>query len=110
VAGVGAVWQVILILFAVGLALTPLQAMVQTVVQTAAGDATRGRVVSVLQASISTASVASMAIGGVLGTVIGIRAVYLVAGGVVLGAAGLSVLMFRGESGRPVRAVAHAEG
>ena len=110
VAGVGAVWQVILILFAVGLALTPLQAMVQTVVQTAAGDATRGRVVSVLQASISTASVASMAIGGVLGTVIGIRAVYIVAGGVVLGAAGLSVLMFRGESGRPVRAAVAAEG
>jgi MFS family permease len=110
VAGVSAVWQVILILFAVGMALTPLQAMVQTVVQTAAGDATRGRVVSVLQASISTASVASMAIGGVLGTVIGIRAVYLVAGGIVLAAAALSVLMFRGESGRPVRAAAPAEG
>ena len=110
VAGVGAVWQVILILFAFGMALTPLQAMVQTVVQTAAGDTTRGRVVSVLQASISTASVASMAIGGVLGTVIGIRAVYLVAGGVVLAAAGLSMLMFRGESGRPVRVAAPAEG
>jgi MFS transporter, DHA3 family, macrolide efflux protein len=110
VAGVNAVWQVILILFAVGMALTPLQAMVQTVVQTAAGDATRGRVVSVLQASISTASVASMAIGGVLGTVIGIRAVYLVAGGIVLAAAALSMLMFRGESGRPVRAAVAAEG
>jgi predicted MFS family arabinose efflux permease len=71
-------------------------------VQTAAGDTTRGRVVSVLQASISTASVASMAIGGVLGSVIGIRAVYLVAAGVVIAAAGLSVLLFRGESGRPV--------
>ena len=108
VAGVNAVWQVILILFAVGVALTPLQAMVQTIVQTAAGDATRGRVVSVLQASISTASVASMAIGGVLGAVIGIRAVYLVAAGVVLAAAGLSVLLFRGESGRPVQAAAPA--
>jgi MFS family permease len=100
VAGVTAVWQVILILFAVGLALTPLQAMVQTVVQTAAGDVTRGRVVSLLQASISTASVASMAIGGVLGDVIGIRSVYLVAAGIVLAASGLSVLLFRGETGR----------
>ena len=54
VAGISAVWQVVLVLLAVGLALTPLQAMVQTVVQTAAGDATRGRVVAVLQASIST--------------------------------------------------------
>jgi MFS transporter, DHA3 family, macrolide efflux protein len=100
VAGVTAVWQVILILFAVGLALTPFQAMVQTVVQTAAGDVTRGRVVSLLQASISTASVASMAIGGVLGDVIGIRSVYLVAAGIVLAASGLSVLLFRGETGR----------
>jgi MFS family permease len=100
VAGVTAVWQVVLALFAVGLALTPLQAMVQTVVQTAAGDATRGRVVSLLQASISTASVASMAIGGVLGDVIGIRPVYLMAAGIVLGASGLSVLLFRGETGR----------
>jgi MFS family permease len=110
VAGISAVWQVVLVLLAVGLALTPLQAMVQTVVQTAAGDTTRGRVVAVLQASISTASVASMAIGGILGDAIGIRAVYLVAAGVVIGAAGLSVLMFRGESGRPVAAAAPAEG
>jgi MFS transporter, DHA3 family, macrolide efflux protein len=100
VAGVTAVWQVVLILFAVGFALTPLQAMVQTVVQTAAGDATRGRVVSLLQASISTASVASMAIGGVLGDVFGIRPVYLVAAGIVLAASGLSVVLFRGETGR----------
>jgi predicted MFS family arabinose efflux permease len=80
--------------------LTPLQAMVQTVVQTAASDVTRGRVVSLLQASISTASVASMAIGGVLGDVIGIRPVYLIAAGIVLAASGLSVLLFRGETGR----------
>ena len=51
-----------------------------------------------------------MAIGGILGDAIGIRAVYLVAAGVVIGAAGLSVLMFRGESGRPVAAAAPAEG
>jgi MFS family permease len=95
-AGVTAVWQVVVILFAVGLALTPLQAMLQTIVQTTAGDATRGRVVSLLQASLSTASVASMAIGGVLGDIVGIRAVYLAAAGIVLGAAALSILLFRG--------------
>jgi MFS family permease len=108
-AGVNAVWQVAIILFAVGLSVTPLQAMLQTLVQTAAADATRGRVVSLLQASLSTASVASMAIGGVLGDLIGIRPVYLVAAGIVLAAAGLSVYLFRGESGRPVRAATPAE-
>jgi predicted MFS family arabinose efflux permease len=109
-AGVGAVWQVVLILFAVGLMVTPLQAMLQTVVQTTAGDATRGRVVSLLQASLSTASVASMAIGGVLGDLIGIRQVYLAAGVVVLAAAGVAWVMFRGLSGRQLAPVGTAVG
>ena len=108
-AGVGAVWQVMLILLAVGLLVTPLQAMLQTMVQTSAGDATRGRVVSVLQASMSTASVASMAIGGILGDLIGIRLVFLAAGIVVVLAAGVSFLMFRGVSGRPAPAAARAQ-
>ncbi len=99
--GVSAVWHVLLILLAVGLFVTPLQAMVQTLVQTAAGDATRGRVVSIVQASMSTASVTSMAIGGVLGDLIGIRSVFLAAGGFVLVAAAVSWVMFRGVSGRP---------
>jgi MFS transporter, DHA3 family, macrolide efflux protein len=100
-AGVSAVWQVILLLFVVGWMVTPLQAMLQTIVQTTATDATRGRVVSLLQASLSTASVASMAIGGVLGDVIGIRSVYLAAAGIVLLAAVISLLLFRGVSGQP---------
>ena len=101
VSGVGDIWQVMLILLAVGLFVTPLQAMVQTIVQTSTRDATRGRVVSVVQAAMSTASVTSMAIAGVLGDLIDIRAVFLVAGLVVVLAAGVSAVMFRGESGRP---------
>jgi hypothetical protein len=42
-----------------------------------------------------------MAIGGVLGDVIGIRNVFLAAGIVVVLAAGVSALMFRRVSGRP---------
>jgi MFS transporter, DHA3 family, macrolide efflux protein len=99
-AGVSEVWQVIIILFGAGLMVTPLQAMLQTIVQTSGTDATRGRIVSLLQASLSTASVASMAIGGVLGDVIGIRMVFLGAAGVVVVAAGVAFLMFRGEAGR----------
>jgi MFS transporter, DHA3 family, macrolide efflux protein len=103
-AGVSAVWQVLILLFVVGWMITPLQAMLQTIVQTTATDATRGRVVSLLQASLSTASVASMAIGGVLGDLIGIRSVYLAAAVIVLVAAGISFLLFRGVSGRPAAA------
>jgi MFS family permease len=107
--GVGAVWQVLVILLLVGLCVTPLQAMIQTMVQTTAADASRGRVVSIIQASMSTASVASMAIGGIFGDLIGIRGVFLAAGVIVLGAAAISWAMFRGVSGRPVPSPAAVE-
>ena len=103
-AGVSSVWQVLVILVAVGLFVTPLQAMVQTLVQTSAGDATRGRVVSLLQAATSTASVTSMAIGGVMADLTSVRTVFLAAGVVVLMAAGVAVVMFRGVR-RPERAI-----
>jgi len=92
------------ILVLVGLFVTPLQAMIQTLVQTSTPDASRGRVVSLIQASMSTASVASMAIGGVLASVIGVREVFFAAGVITLVAAGISFVMFRGVSGRPVPA------
>jgi predicted MFS family arabinose efflux permease len=47
---------------------------------------------------MSTASVASLAVGGVLGDLLGVRSVFLVAGGFVLAAAAVSWVMFRGAS------------
>lgn len=95
-AGVTAVWQVLAVLFIIGWLVTPIHATLQTIVQTSAADAMRGRVTSLLQASTSTASVASMAIGGVLGDLIGIRMVYLGAAAIVVMASGVAFLMFRG--------------
>ena len=103
---VTAVWQVMAILLVVGLFVTPLQAMAQTLVQTSTADATRGRVVALLQAAMSTASVASMAIGGILADVLGVRAVYVAAGVMAVAAAGLSWLMFRGARPQPAERVA----
>lgn len=108
-AGVTAVWQVLVVLFVVGWMVTPLQAMLQTIVQTAATDATRGRVVALLQASLATASVTSMAVGGVLGDLIGIRTVYLVAAGIVLAASLVAFLLFRGAATRPLAAAVATE-
>ncbi len=104
--GAAQVWQVLLILLVVGMCVTPLQAMVQTMVQTSVDDATRGRVVSIVHAAISTATVTSMAVGGVLGDLIGIRSVFLAASLFVLVAAAVSWVMFRGISGRPERSAA----
>jgi hypothetical protein len=50
-----------------------------------------------------------MAVGGVLGDLIGIRAVYLAAAIIVVGAAGIAFLLFRGAGGRPVAATVNAE-
>ena len=58
------VWQVVLLLFGIGWFITPLQASVVTIMQTNVPDAARGRVMATLQAAMSGASVASMALAG----------------------------------------------
>lgn len=83
------------------LILTPLQAMLSTVLQTQTADAARGRVASLLSASVSTASVVSMAVGGVLGEVIGVRGVFVASGGVVLLASLIALFLFRGVRREP---------
>lgn len=98
-AGATAIWHVLAILVLVGLFVTPVQAVIQTLVQTAVVDASRGRVVSVVQATMSTASVASMALGGIFGDLIGIRGVFIAAGVLTVGASVLSHVLFRGTTG-----------
>jgi MFS family permease len=104
--GVDAVWQMLLLLFLVGLILTPLQAMVSTVLQTQTADAARGRVASLMSASVSTASVVSMAVGGVLGDVIGVRWVFVVAGAVAVLASLIALLLFRSVHREPTAVAA----
>lgn len=110
ISGATAIWQVMAALVVVGIFVTPLQAMAQTLVQTATDDASRGRVVSLVQAAMSTASVTSMAVGGVAGELFGIRLVFLGAGGLAVAAAGLSWLMFRGAPRPAVAAPATVAG
>lgn len=94
--GVTEVWQVIVLLFAVGWLVTPLQAAVTTIVQTEAAAHVRGRVAALLSTTFSTASVVSMALAGVFGDLIGVRNVFL-ASAVVVGLAALAALiLFRG--------------
>jgi MFS transporter, DHA3 family, macrolide efflux protein len=99
VAGVTAVWQVAVLLFTVGWFITPLQASLITIVQTAASDSHRGRVVATLNAVMSAASVVSMALAGVFADLIGVRVAFLLAGSVVGVAAIAAAALFRGTSG-----------
>ena len=92
---VTAVWQVALLLFAIGWFITPLQASVVTIMQTNVPDAARGRVMATLQASMSGASVASMALAGAFGDVLGIREVFFVGAAIVIGGGILAGVLYR---------------
>jgi MFS family permease len=98
VAGVTSVWQVVGLLFIVGWFITPLEAAIGTIIQTATRDAERGRVAATVHAVMSAASVLSMALAGVFGDLLTIRTVFILAGVVVGIAALVAWLMFRGVS------------
>lgn len=90
------VWHVIVLLFGIGWFVTPLQASIVTIMQTNVPDAARGRVMSTMQASMSGASVASMALAGAFGDLLGIREVFFLAAAIVIGGGIVSALLYRG--------------
>ena len=99
---VTAIWQVLLLMFLVGWFVSPLQASVVTLLQTNVVDAERGRIMSVLNAAMSAATVLSMAFAGIAGDVVGVRNVFFLAGAIVAVGAVISLIGFRGTQPRPV--------
>jgi MFS transporter, DHA3 family, macrolide efflux protein len=91
------IWHVLPMLFVVGAIVTPVQAAVATLAQTSVADEVRGRVGASLNALISTASLISMALAGVLGDLIGVRNVFLVAGGIGICAGLAAAGVFRSQ-------------
>ena len=73
-------WQ-----FLGGLALTPMQAALDTIMQLAVPDLKRGRVGSAMNAAYSTAGIVSMALAALFGDRVGLGAVFLIVGVFVLG-------------------------
>lgn len=108
-AGVTAVWQVILLLFAVGWLVTPLQAALTTIIQTETADHMRGRVAALVSTVTTTASVVSMAIAGIFGDLIGVRGVFVGSAAVIALAAVSAFLLFRGQD-RAAKAAPVADG
>jgi MFS family permease len=95
-AGVTEIWQVIVLLFAVGWLVTPLQAALTTIIQSEAAENVRGRVAALLSTTTTTASVLSMALAGIFGDLVGVRGVFLGGATVVACAAVVSFVLFRG--------------
>ncbi len=89
-------WAVLLIMFAVGWFVMPVQATTMTIVQQATTDATRGRVAGALNAAIQAASIGSMAVAGIVAEATGIRVVFALGAAVAALAAVLSWALFRG--------------
>lgn len=100
------VWQVLAVLFAVGLFIAPTQAGVSTLSQTLIEDKMRGRVGGALSAVVSAANVASMGLAGVAAAALGVRNVFVVAGVICSLAGILAWLMLRdvGEHAEDVAA------
>ena len=94
-AGVTALWQVLVLLFLVGWLVSPLSAAASTILQSSVADTARGRVGAALNAVTSAASIASMAAAGLLAAVIGIQAVFLVAGALSALSALTAFVLFR---------------
>jgi len=95
---VTSVVQVMILLFAIGWFITPLQASVVTLMQTGVPDGARGRVMSTLQASMAGASIASMALAGAFGDLLGIREVFFLSAAIVVGGGLLSAVLYRGTA------------
>ncbi|MCL4559466.1 MAG: MFS transporter [Chloroflexi bacterium] len=80
-------------IFGVGLFMSPIQAASATLLQQNVPAEKRGRAAGALSTVMSLAAVLSMAYGGVLGGIAGIRLVFFISGGIILMAGVLSAFM-----------------
>lgn len=91
------VWHVLPILFVIGLVVTPLNAAVATIVQTAVSDDVRGRISAALGAIVQAAMLISMFATGAVAAAIGVRNVFIVSGIIVVTAGIIAGWIFRSQ-------------
>lgn len=90
----GGVVTLTLLMLAVGLAVAPVQASASTIMQREAPPRLLGRAASALSAGATGAQVGSLAVAGALASVLGVRTVFVLSGGVVVGAGLVSLVLF----------------
>lgn len=88
-------WQLMLVFFAAGWFVPPIQASAITLLQTTVPAELRARAQSAFATLVSGASVASMAFAGTAAAVSGVRAVFIGAGVIVASAGFAALLAFR---------------
>ncbi len=97
------VWQLVIVLFAVGWFVAPLQASLMTILQVGVADKMRGRAGAALNTASQSANVLSMAASGVLADVMGVRGVFVLGGAFIVVAGLASSLIFSGQRFRGER-------
>jgi len=95
-AGVTQIWHLFPILFAIGLVVTPLNASIATIMQTAVSNEILGRVSGALNAVIQTSSLISMFFAGFVAALVGVRNVFIISGFIIVIAGLASNWVFRG--------------
>lgn len=92
-----AMWMVLVCLFLLGLFLTPVQTAAATLLQGSVSNELRGRANAALNTVMTTASVISMGLSGLLGDAIGIREVFYLSGAIAILAGFLAASLMRGD-------------
>jgi MFS family permease len=95
-------WHLMILLFAAGWFVTPVQASVTTILQTAVPPDLRGRAQATLSTLVSGANIASMSLAGVAAGVAGIRPVFVASGVIVVAAGVASAAAFSGSHRHPL--------
>jgi predicted MFS family arabinose efflux permease len=90
-------WQLMPLVFAAGWFVTPIQASVTTILQTAVPAQLRGRAQASLATVISASNLASMACAGLAAGAAGSRSVFVASGLIVVAAGFISAAAFRGQ-------------
>lgn len=93
-AGVQGLLGLTVLMLLVGLAVAPVQASAATIMQREAPPRVLGRAASALSAGATGAQVGSLAIAGSLASLMGVRAVFLLSGAVVVAAGIVSTVLF----------------
>jgi MFS family permease len=88
-------WHLLLLYFAVGWFVTPVQAAVSTILQTEVPARARGRAQATFATTVGGASLLSLGLAGAAAEVFGIRLVFVLCGAVALAAAVASAAVFR---------------
>lgn len=106
------VWHVMVVLFAIGWVITPLQSAVVTLLQVNSVDTVRGRVMSVMNASMAATSVISMAAAGIVAEGLGVQSAFFIGGSVCVAAGLVGLVLYpRAKAGlTPEQAVVEAPG